>query len=71
MYPAIRWVAERANQFDWCIIVSDMYWEIMWTPENVPYTKVPTVYLGINTDPEADLRPPHPQTYYLPVEIAA
>ena len=45
MYPAINWVAKRANQFDWCIIVSDMYWEIMWTPQDVPYTKVPTCLL--------------------------
>ena len=71
MYPPIKWVAERANQFDWCIIVSDMYWEIMYKPEDVPHTKVPTVYLGINSDPDANLRPPHPQTFYIPVEVAA
>jgi len=71
MYPAINWVAKRANQFDWCILISDMYWEIMYKPEDVPHTKVPTVYLGINSDPDADLRPPHPQTFYIPVEVAA
>jgi len=27
------------------------------------------VYLGVNTDPDADLKPPHPQTHYLAVEV--
>lgn len=71
MYPAIRWVAERAAQFDWCILVSDMYWEVMWTPEDVPHTGVPTVYLGVNTDPEQTIKPDNPQTHYIAVQVAA
>tara|TARA_R100000152_G_C6781285_1_gene215473 strand:- start:2745 stop:4208 length:1464 start_codon:yes stop_codon:yes gene_type:complete len=71
MKPAIDWVAKRASQFDWCILVSDMYWEVMYAPEDVPPTKLPTVYLGINTDPDADIKPPHQQTYYVAAEVAA
>jgi len=69
MYPAINWVSQRANEFDWCILVSDMYWEVMYSPDEIPHTKIPTVYLGVNTDPDANLKPPHPQTHYLAVEV--
>lgn len=71
MIPSIRWVQQRASEYDWCLIVSDMYWEVMWQDHAVPHTGVPTVYVGINTDPEADIKPDHPQTHYISVEVAA
>jgi predicted metal-dependent peptidase len=71
MYPSIEWVSKRSSQFDWCIMVSDMYWEVMWEPENVPHTGVPTVYLGVNTDPEVDIKPHNPQTHCISVQVAA
>jgi len=71
MYPSIEWVAKRSSQYDWCIMVSDMYWEVMWEPENVPHTGVPTVYLGVNTDPEVEIKAHNPQTHCISVQVAA
>jgi predicted metal-dependent peptidase len=71
MIPSINWVKERSSQYDWCLIVSDMYWEIMYDPDRVPHAGVPTVYVGINTSPDMEIKPNAPQTHYIAVEVAA
>ena len=68
MKPAINWVREHSKRFDWCILVSDMEWEIRHRPESVPYTGLPTVYLAVN---HPAVKPPHPNTHALSVDVAA
>jgi predicted metal-dependent peptidase len=68
MAPALNWVAEHRQQFDWCIMVSDMEWEVNWNPEEVPNTFIPTVYLAVNNEA---VKPPHAQHHALSVKVAA